>query len=314
MIFLGLKKLGKEFGFKNNGKCIYGFLNNTYVMVADGLNQKNVWFRFPNRLDENDNRKIGSWEKKGYAKKVDFLKDTFFDVEITFIEHVIPVKISKIKEVIEDITKYIAEKYSQLKPKCCGENCLSDDNLNIYEIDGLPLPMCISCAQRLEKDIENSYEEVKLHPNNYLQGFIAAAIFSIPGILLSFFFFMLGKIMAVSGLVYYYLAQKGYVWASGKFNKIGIIIISLTSIIFTAVGTYFSYIGVIVTKLFQAPEMKPYPLRDIIKTSFEIVKEPELKKELLTNMYLSLFLCGICIILNMIQSLKAAGKRKIKKA
>ena len=60
--------------------------------------------------------------------------------------------------------------------------------------------------------------------------------------------------------------------------------------------------------------MKGYPIFEIVKLSFELVKEPEVKRELLTNIYLSLFLCGICILINMIQLLKSTGKVKIKKA
>ncbi|MBQ1710829.1 MAG: hypothetical protein II032_06905 [Treponema sp.] len=122
MIFPGLKKLGNQFNFKNNGRFIYGFINNTYVMFADGTNQKNVWIRFPNSLDESDKVKISSWKKKGYAKSIDFLEGQAFHVEITFTEYFIPFKISKIKEVIDDITDYIKEKYAEQKVKCCGDN------------------------------------------------------------------------------------------------------------------------------------------------------------------------------------------------
>ena len=72
MVFPGLKKLGKEFGFKNNGTYFYGFINNTYVMFADGANQKNVNFIFPIELNEDDKKKILSWKRKGYAKTIDF--------------------------------------------------------------------------------------------------------------------------------------------------------------------------------------------------------------------------------------------------
>ncbi|MBC6720517.1 hypothetical protein [Treponema sp. Marseille-Q4130] len=58
MIFPGLKKLSQEFGFKNNGTYFYGFINNTYVMFADGANRKNVCFRFPIELNEGDKKKF----------------------------------------------------------------------------------------------------------------------------------------------------------------------------------------------------------------------------------------------------------------
>lgn len=314
MVFPGLKKLSKEFGFKNNGTYFYGFINNTYVMFADGMNQKNVSFRFPIELNEDDKQKILSWKRKGYAKSIDFFDDQSFDVYIVFTEYFLPFKISKIKEVIEDITGYIKQKYPQEKSKCSGDNCIETDGLNIFDIDGIPLPMCSSCAKRLETKIENAYEDFRLQPNNYLQGSIAAIVFSIPGILVTFILFLLGRIAGASGLIYSYLSQIGYVWAKGKMNKIGVLIISLISLVYTAVGVYLSYIAVIVKEVLKLPEIKGYPIFEIVKLSFESVKEPEVKKELLTNIYLSLFLCGICILIDMFQLLKSTGKVKIKKA
>ena len=313
MTFPGLKKLAKEFGFINNGRFLFGFLKNSYIMFADGANQKNVWFRFPNKLDADDKQKIESWKKKGYAKKVDFLEENSFDVELVFTEYFIPFKIAKIKEVIEDITDYIANKYPEAKIACSGDDCLVSDGLDIYDVDGVPLPMCSSCVQRLENTIENTYEEEKLQPGNYLQGIMLAAFFSIPGIFLTFFFFILGRIAGISGIVYYYLAQKGYMQAKGKLNKIGVFIISGISIIYTAVGTYLSYVGYVIRELTKEPSLKGAPFADLVKIGFEIVTDPVVKNELLKNIYLSLFLCGICIILSTIHALKRTGKLKIKK-
>lgn len=314
MVFPGLKKLSQEFGFKNNGTYFYGFINNTYVIFADGANQKNVSFRFPIELDEDDKKKILSWKRKGYAKSIDFFDDQSFDVYIVFTEYFLPFKISKIKEVIEEITGYIKQKYPQEKSKCSGDNCIETDGVNIFDIDGIPLPMCSSCAKRLETKIENEYEDFRLQPNNYLQGSIAAIVFSIPGILVTFILFLSGRIAGASGLVYFYLSQKGYVWAKGKMNKIGALIVSLISLLYTAVGVYLSYIAVIVKELLKLPEIKGYPIFELVKLSLESVKKPEVKKELLTNIYLSLFVCGTCILISMIQLLKSTGKIKIKKA
>ena len=311
IIFPGLKKLGKEFNFKNNKTFLYGFIKNTYVMFADGANTKNVWFRFPEKLDEADKQKILSWQKKGYAKIINFFDDNSFETEITFTEYFIPYKVSKIKEVIEDITNYIYEKYPSSKVICVGENCSSTE-ISIYELNEIPMLMCSSCADRLQNEIENNYSDADLLSNNYLKGFLFSAIFSIPGILLNLFFFLLGRISAVTGLFYYFLAQKGYLWAKGKFNKIGVLIISVTSFVFTVLGTYISYIGYLLKKILTYPDKKGYPIIDLLRYIFEVIKEPEVKRELLGNIYISLFICGICIVINTISSLKATKKIKVK--
>lgn len=110
MIFPGLRKLGKEFNFSSNGTFLYGYIGNTYLMFADGSNQKNVWFRFPVSVNAEIKQKVESWKKKGYAKEIKFLEKESFDVIVTFVEYLKPFNVSKIKEVILDITSYINEK------------------------------------------------------------------------------------------------------------------------------------------------------------------------------------------------------------
>ena len=337
MIFPGLRKLGNELNFENNGTYIYGFLNNTFVMFSDGTNQKIVTFKFSIKLDEDDKKKILFWKKKGYAKYIEFLENQTFDVSIIFTEYFIPFKISKIKEVIEDITDYMKNKYSNLMPKCCGDNCISNlgfntnpkngrvkglnevsldrtySGLSVYDIEGIPIPLCPSCVNKLENLIETEKEDFEQQQNNYLQGTLLAILFSIPGIFVTFIFLLLGRIAAISGLVYFFLAQKGYMWAKGKMNKIGIIIISLVSLLYTAIGMYVSYIAIIVKELFSYPDMKGFSIIELIKITLMSLNEPEIKKELLSNIYLSLFVCGIFIVIKMFETFKENKKSIIKK-
>lgn len=314
MIFPGLKKLEKEFGFKDNGKFVYGFIESTFVLFADGPNKKNVWFRFPVELNEEDKNKISSWKKKGYAKEVCF---NSFDAEITFAEYLIPFKVSKIKEVIEDVTSYIKEKYPEAKARCCGDNCISDpgSELGVYDIEGFLVPLCPSCAKRLEDDIEKAYEEEKIKPNNYLQGLLGAFTFPIPGILVTILFFMLRRITAISGLVYYVLARKGYLWAGGKFNKIGVLIISGASVFYAVAGTFVGYVALIVKEFYKEFSAEGVSIFNIIKYAVKTVLDNSVvRHNLIVNIRLSLLFCGVCIIINMVQSLKQTEKTKVKKS
>lgn len=315
MIFPGLRKLEKEFGFKDNGSIIYGIIKNTFIAFADGNNQKNVWFRFPVKLDDEDRQKINSWQKKGYANAISFFDEDTFDIKINFVEFFVPFKVEKIKEIILDITDYISQKYPEAKVQCCGENCSSTAGIEVYDINGSPLPLCPNCAARIKNEIENANEEEKLVPNNYLQGSLMAALFSIPGILVTFLIFLAGRIAGFTGLIYYYLAQKGYAFAKGKLNKIGVLLISVISLVYSALGTLISYIGILLKEVYKDPSVKAIPFKDVFHYTISVVfYDPEVKKEMMTNIYLSLLVCGICILVTMVQQLKSAGKSKIKKA
>ncbi len=315
MTFPGLRKLAGEFGFANNGTYFYGFTQNTYVIMADGQNQKHVSLIFPCKINQSDKEKILSWKKKGYAKSIDFDEGDAFEAQIVFAEYFLPFKIEKIKEVVQDIANYIKEKYPEEKPKCTGKDCQADSELEIYNIDGIPLPLCPSCAKKIESDIERAYEEESLKPNNYIQGLLGALTFPIPGIFLTYIFFMLGRIAAVSGIVYFFLAQKGYTWAKGKLDKIGILIISLSSIFYTIVGTFVSYVACIVKEILKDPSVKGVPLTDIIKyTVSTVLAEEEARAEIIKNCTMSLILCGIVIAINTARLFKSSTKTKLEKA
>lgn len=315
MTFPGLRKLASEFGFANNGTYFYGFIHNTYVIMADGKNKKIVQMIFPCKIEQSDKEKILSWKKKGYAKSIDFGEEHVFEVQITFAEYFLPFKIEKIKEVVQDIANYIKEKYPEEKPKCTGKDCQADSELEIYNIDGIPLPLCPSCAKKIESDIERAYEEESLKPNNYIQGLLGALTFPIPGIFLTYIFFMLGRIAAVSGIVYFFLAQKGYTWAKGKLDKIGILIISLSSIFYTIAGTFVSYVACIVKEILKDPSVKGVPLTEIIKyTVSTVLAEEEARAEIIKNCTMSLILCGIVIAINTARLFKSSAKTKLEKA
>lgn len=308
------KELWNKLGFKSAGSFVYGFLKNSYVLFAQANGAKMLWFRFPVELDENDKQNIQSWEKKDYAKKVEFTGDGTMDVEMTFRETFLPTKVNIIREVIEGVTGYIADKYPEARINCSGTDCSCDNNLEVYEVNGFPIPMCAECAKKLGENIDEAYEEMERQPGNYLRGFLGASLFSIPGILVTFFLFMLGKIAALSGIVYYFLAQKGYIWFKGKFDKLGVAIVSLTSLLFVVIGTYLSYIASIVVELCKGDSSSEgLSVSEATKFAFVYVKAPEVEEELLSNIYMSLFLCGIIIVIYAYGALKSTGKPTVKK-
>lgn len=314
MVYPGLKKLANELGFKNNGTFCYGFIDNTYLMFADGSNQKNVWFKFPVAVDEEIKQKVGSWKKKGYAKEIVFSENDSFDVMVSFAEYFRPFKISKIKEVIIDITSYFKDKFPEQKIRCFGENCSASENLSVYDIKKIPLPMCHECAAKLQNRFDSFYEELDEEPNNYVRGSIFAFLFSLPGIIVSFIFMMLGKILGISGILYFYLAQKGYLYGKGKQNKTGVCIYSAISFILTILGTGLGYVGIIIKNLLANPNLESIPFIEIVKYAFSLLEDPEIVHELLTNIELSVFLCGFCIVLSMVQVFRGTGKTKVKRA
>ena len=300
-----LKKLNETLGFKSNEVFLYGFLKNTFVIIhEDEDNKICVSVRFPIELDDSDTGRIKSWEKDGYAKKVEKDPDDATSVDLEFKSS----NSDKIKEVLEDISGYIAEKYPEAKIQCYGKDC-TETNIDIYELSGVPVPLCEKCAKEMEKDFEKANIEEEAAPGNYLRGFLGASLFSIPGILVSFIFIMLGKIAAIAGLAYYYLALKGYTWAKGKFDKIGVLIVSVTSLLFVVIGTYISVVADIAFEMKKIDEFADKPMSDLFLFAFAFAQTPEVASDIKKDIYLALLVCGICIVLYAFQAFKSAGQK-----
>lgn len=312
MIFSGLKKISKIYGFKNNGTFIYGMVKNSYIVIFDGNKHKNVWFRFPGQLDEGDKIKIESWKKRGFVKKIVFLEDNAISVEMNFIKYIVPLNIKKIKEVIDDITNYIFNKYPEGKILCSEDDC-SADAVVIYDSGGLPLPCCRACAENLRNRTKALYEKEKAENNNYIKGVIYAFFFCIPGILCNIFFGMLGKITGICGAVYYGLAREGFLEAKGKFNKIGIALVSVVSLLFSVFGAYVSYFAYVIKEIITQSEIKSSTFKKAAEIVFKIMRIPEVKKEITVNIHMSLVFCGIAIIFFMIKDFQVLKKIKIRK-
>lgn len=312
-MFPGLKKLEKELNFTDNGSLAYGIIKNTLVAFCDGNNEKLLYLSFAEKLSEEDKEKILSWEKKGYATKIDFPEEDLFNAIFHFREIFAPFKIEKIKEIIMDITDYFYEKYPEAVLKCCGKDCESDTDIKIYNLGSSIVLLCPSCANKIQKSMDEAYEDFNNEPNNYLSGTIGALLCAIPGVIVTFIFFLLERLTALSGAVYYLLAMKGYKWLKGKFNKVGVLIVGIISLLYTAAGTFVSYIACIIYKLYKKPDMKGVPIGNTISYVLEIAKRADVKKEILQNIYLSLFLCGICIVLYIVEGFKQTKKITLKK-
>lgn len=301
-----LKELNETLGFKSNEVFLYGFQQNTFVIIhEDEDNRICVSIKFPNELDESDLERIKSWEKDGYAKKIEKDPNDASSVDLSFKSS----KKDKIKEVLEDISGYYIGKYPEAKITCYGKDCTEETNIDIYELSGVPVPLCEKCAKELEKDFEKANIEEEAAPGNYLRGFLGASLFSIPGILVSFIFIMLGKIAAIAGFVYYFLALKGYSWAKGKLDKIGVLIISVTSLLFVVIGTYISVIADIAFELKKDEEFAGEPMSNLFLYAYAYAQVPEIASVIKKDIYLALLVCGICIVLYAFQAFKSAGQK-----
>lgn len=314
MLFPGLKKLRNQFGFQDNGHCVYGFRQNSFVMFADGQGMKVLSFFFPVELDADDVAKVKSWYRKGYATEL-AAEVGDYNVSMEFKEVFLPYKTSRMAEIITDLTDYVANKYPDAPRRCLGRDCdgQPDGDLQIFEIDGVPTPLCAACAKRYQVAVDEVNSAFEEQPNNYEQGALAAAAFSVPGILLSLLLYALGRLSSVTGLVYLYLAMKGYTWARGKMNKVGVCIIALISLAFSALGTYVGFVFQLVRQFSEQEQLADSSLGERVSYALELVEDPEVHSILVRDEIMTLFLCVVGIAYYFYLMFRSAGKASVKK-
>jgi hypothetical protein len=300
MLWPGLKKLGKELGLKRTNSEIVGTLKNCFVKMFDGTNMK-VLEIFSPQMDDADKARIESILKENKVKKHDWLDN---GVRIVFYEHFRPYSTVKIRNLLNVLVEYFSQKYPDNLPQC--QNCGIQKEAEAYSIGNESKYICGDCLKKLEKNINNEYWEYKELPANYLSGFIGALLFAIPGVIVTILFFVfLNRLAAVSTLVYIALGIKGYKLFKGKITPLGAFIVIIVGLIMIGVGTIAAY-SILIFKEIKTIDM------DLLK---QILKMPEVEKELRTNIILSYVVSSFFIVFQLFQMTKEwRFLKKIQKA
>lgn len=114
-------------------------------------------------------------------------------------------------------------------PKVCQ---IHDEKITLSEEDYL----------NLKHKIETENKEFESQPNNYFMGFLGACLGGLIGAVLSFILLMVGVVSAFTGYLASYLGTMFYKQMKGKVNKLMILIVLLTSIVFILLSVLFAYI------------------------------------------------------------------------
>jgi hypothetical protein len=220
MVWLGIKKLGKQLNLQKSTSEALGIVKNSFVKIADRMGMKTLEIIFPEN-NEEDMENIIKILKNNKIKEYNFMEN---GISIIYRESFVPYSIKKIRILVDFITDYFYKKYPNIIHKC--HKCHTTTEANIYYSNNGSIYLCDNCL----KEIENKIYEEKLNytmiPSNYIFGFIGALFFSIPGIIITTLFFIFLKgITACSGLSYVVLGKIGYQKFKGKMTPIGAIII-----------------------------------------------------------------------------------------
>ena len=289
MLYPGVKKLGKELGFKRTNNEAVGMMRNCFVKLYDGRNMKLLEIFVPQIFDA-DKEQIEEILKQDKVKRYEWFNNS---IKITFPEYFRPYSMSKIKNILISITDHFYRKYPEEIPQChdCGEQKRAE----AYYIGNVTKFLCSDCFRTAERTTNEKFNEYQQEPNNYFRGFIGALLFAIPGILVTILLFIfLERLAAISALLYIVLGMKGYKLFKGKTTPLGALIVILTGILMIAVGIIITY------SVFIMKEIKTTDLNLVIL----ILKVPEIRRDIILNIGLSYVISAFFIIVQLIQMMK----------
>ena len=250
-----------------------------------------------------------SWKKKKYAKQCEIDAENR-EVFFTFTEYVIPYKVAHIQEVIDSVVTHFTEKYPNKDVPCY--HCENSGDVQIVSFASVASPLCGACRSALQTEIEETNNAFAIQETNYAAGTVGAVLFSLPCMLLTLLFFFLGKIAAISGMLHYYAAIKGYNRFKGKFDKIGFLITMVVGMALSVGGTAVAYIAYVTYKVKQGnPE---YSIPSIIAFVIEALQtDAEVFQEFKQNLLFALIFCGIAILISAFGQFKATKTAKTDK-
>jgi hypothetical protein len=297
MVWLGIKKLGRALRFKRTDAEALGFVENTFVKIADRMGMKTLEMIFP-EFDEADRERVEAVFKEYKVKEHSWGVKA---VTVTFRENFAPYSVKKIQEIINAVAGYIKEKYPREEPKC--QHCGNSANGEVYYTKNESLYLCENCRDEWENKLREEKDAFDRLPEHYFPGLAGALLFAIPGIIVTVLFFVfLQSIAAVSTVLYIFLAKKGYVKFKGKPNQFGALIISFAGVLMTVAGIAVSFVALIVkeTKSFER--------------IFEILKIPEVQQEISRNVVSALILSSVFLAINWFTMKKEWSFSELKKA
>lgn len=119
-------------------------------------------------------------------------------------------------------------------------------------IDGFSVYLDNDCVETLNSRIAEDNKRFENAPNNYLRGFLGAAIGGVAGAACAIILFLIGFVAAISSVISVLLGAYLYEKFGGKPNKVMLLIVSVTTIVFMALSVLIIYVWA-ASIIYEAP-------------------------------------------------------------
>lgn len=208
---------------EKNG-LVYGHINGYFALISQNFNK-------------NTSHIIQFWVKPGNTEPIPSIPE-FANQLLTKYEHLqninydngelIAVFDGKGKSYMSVMDAFLQELVIYFENNgivTCCKQCGTENDLDLYQINGFGHVLCPACFANFSEHIENNQKELKKRGSgNIIGGIIGALLGSLIGVATWVLIYQLGYISALAGLIMVICAFKGYELLGGRLNLVGIII------------------------------------------------------------------------------------------
>lgn len=177
----------------------------------------------------------------------------------------------KHEEFIQNIVEYFKQNGIQAACQECNRAVAG----NFFYVDDTTVKLCPDCQQVVQDVMNERSDSHELAPNNYLKGFIGAAIGALLGGVLWVLVASIGYIAAICGLAITFFAVKGYILMKGKQTKFAGLIIILICLLTVFAANLIS-LDIELYQVFVEEGYEVSFFSDIVPLTFEVAFDPDI--------------------------------------
>ena len=281
-----------DYGFtyeKNRG---YGKINGYEVNVVDPYPSNGPFFYFSTNLS-NEKKKLFVVRIK--EARIPLVVANVFEFGVVvmigcYSGGSFKKKFPKVMGLILNTLSFLEAPKSDICPQS-GE-VLDEENSVLGFFNGLKIRLTKTAHMSVRESIDQSNEEFKKEPNNYLKGYLGIFLGGVAGVLATVIFSLMGIVSALSSLISVFLGIFLYKKFGGKPNWVMIVMAFITTIVFIVGYILFAYVSYSVEYLAE---------RGITKAGMDALVnclnlDGEVKKAFISDMIMNSVFCIIGIL------------------
>lgn len=218
-------------------------------------------------------------------KKIASHKSTHGSITLTKTSYLGNFKIEEVQSLLDEIT----DKYQQLGASPACFNCNQIGEMGIARYNGIALPLCDTCFERIQSKINQNLEQHSTMKNNYLSGTIGAVLGALVGSVLWVIIGLVGYVASIAGLAIAFASAKGYTLFKGKVTRLTPWIIGLSTL-FGLIIAQFVTLDLVFYREFK----DSISLGDALSLTFHLpFLDPEITTEFIKDTLLGLVFAAL---------------------